>query len=408
MNAKWITLIVCSAVLIASAIPANAAEGETNTPFERGLLEEDANHQLEAAISNYQEALAYLVTNRQMLATAVFRLGECYRKQGKLNEARMQYRRILHDFPDQAELCRLSQQVVGNATNSPPAFVLSFGNTGPSPTNNLKFPGGVTVDASGNVYVSDTHNNRIQKFTARGVFLSQWGGSGTSAGRLAYPQCLATGGGYLYVADTHNNRIQKFTLDGSFVTQWGTLGKRSGQFSSPYGVAVDQTGNVYVADAHNHRIQKFTGDGAFLSEFGEIGAGPGQLDQPKSVALDRAGNLYVADTRNNRIVKFAADGTYLEEWGSYGKRPGQFDVAHDVAVDPWGNVYVADADGPSHNNRVQMFFNDGTLATLWGTAGSGPGEFNFASRVAVDPTGLLIYVCDASNHRVQLFAYGSQ
>lgn len=405
MNAK---LIVSSLVLIASIGLMNAADGETNTPFERGLIEEEANHQLEAAIYNYREALAYLVTNRQMLATAVFRLGECYRKQGKLNEARMQYRRILRDFPDQTELCGASQQIVGNATNAPPVFVLSFGNSGPTPTNNLKFPGGVTVDASGNVYVSDTHNNRIQKFTARGVFLSQWGESGTNAGCFDYPQCLTTDGGYVYVADTHNNRVQKFTADGSFVTQWGRFGKRSGQFNSPYGVAVDQAGNVYVADAHNDRIQKFTADGVFVSEFGESGTGPGQLDQPKSVALDRAGNVYVADTGNKRIEKFTADGKYVEEWGSYGKRPGQFDVPHDVALDPWGNVYVADADGPDHNNRVQMFFNDGTLATLWGTVGSGPGEFNFASRVAVDPTGLNIYVCDASNDRVQLFTYAGQ
>src|SRR5207302_6245911 len=71
------------------------AADDTNTAFERGMLEEEANHKLEAAIHNYQDALGYLITNRQMLATAVFRLGECYRKTGKISEARMQYRRIL-------------------------------------------------------------------------------------------------------------------------------------------------------------------------------------------------------------------------------------------------------------------------------------------------------------------------
>src|ERR1041385_7882763 len=158
-------LVVSGLVVLVSVGALRAAEAETHTPFERGLLEEEANHQLDAAIRNYQEAVACLVTNRQMLATAVFRMGECYRKQGKLNEARIQYRRILRDFPEQTELIRLSQQVVGNATNAPPAFVLSFGNSNPSPADNLAFPGGVTVDGAGNVYVSDTHNNRIQKCT---------------------------------------------------------------------------------------------------------------------------------------------------------------------------------------------------------------------------------------------------
>lgn len=401
--------ILCGMLVMASTARIMAAEGEANTPFERGLLEEEANHQLEAAIYNYQEAVAYFVTNRQMLATAVFRLGECYRKQGKLNQARMQYRRILRDFPEQTELLRLSEQVIGNATNPAPAFVVAFGNLPADPTNSLAFPGGVTLDPSGNVYVSDTHHNRIQKFAGNGTFLLKWGCGGTNAGCLDYPQGLASdGGNNIYVADTHNNRIQKFTVEGAFVAQWGKLGAKPGQFNSPYGIAVDQAGTVYVADAHNDRIQKFNADGTFLSMLGTSGSGPGQLSLPKSVAVDRAGNIYVADVGNRRIQKLTAEGAYIEEWGTNGKGPGQFDVPHDVAVDPWGNVYVADADGPDHNNRVQMFFNDGTLATLWGSLGSGPGEFNFVSRVAVDASGLNIYVCDASNNRVQLFTYGQQ
>jgi DNA-binding beta-propeller fold protein YncE len=402
-------LMVSVLAALLSVGSGRAADTEANTPFERGLLEEEANHQLEAAIASYQQAVAYLVTNKQMLATAVFRMGECYRKLGKLNEARMQYRRVVRDFPEQTELIQLSQQVIGDATNPAPTYVLSFGNSNPNPSNNLAFPGGLAVDASGNVYVTDTKHSRIQKFTGRGEFLVQWGSGGTNAGCFDYPQGLATAGdNFVYVADTHNHRIQKFSANGDFLAQWGQLGAKPGQFNSPYGVAVDQAGNVYVADANNDRIQKFDSEGVYVARFGESGAALGQLDLPKSVALDRAGNLYIADVGNRRIQKFTPEGTYIEEWGSQGKRPGQFDVPHDVAVDPWGNVYVADADGPSHNNRIQLFYNDGTLATLWGSVGRGPGEFNFASRVAVDASGLNIYVCDASNNRVQLFTYAKQ
>src|ERR1051326_858999 len=147
--------IVSSLVFVALAGRMFAADGQANTPFENGLLEEEANHHLDAAINNYKQAVAYLVTNRQMLATAVFRLGECYRKEGKLAEARIQYRRILRDFPEQTDLVRTSQETVGAATNSPPVFVLSFGNSNADPANNLAFPGGIAVDGSGAVYVSD-------------------------------------------------------------------------------------------------------------------------------------------------------------------------------------------------------------------------------------------------------------
>ena len=406
MNAKPIFTLF---VLLVSSNLVVAATDDAIRFVQRGLFEEEANHQLAAAIRNYQEALENLGSNRQMVATAVFRLGECYRKEEKIREARTQYQRILREFPDQTELARLSRQFVGSSTNPPPTYVLSFGSSSSDPTNNLRFPGGVTVDAVGNVYVSDTHNNRIQKFTGRGVYLSQWGCGGTNAGCFDYPQGLATdSSGNVYVADTHNNRVQKFTASGAFINQWGNWGSNAGEFDSPYSVAVDPAGNVYVADAHNDRIQKFSPEGAYLNEFGRSGADAGQLDQPKSVAIDRSGNVYVADTGNKRVQQFSSDGVYLREWGSYGRLPGQFDLPHDLAVDPWGNVYVADADGNSHNNRIQMFTSDGAILSLWGSLGSGPGQFNFAARVAVDRTGLNIYVCDASNNRVQLFCYSGE
>lgn len=397
------------AFLVCATSSGVLAADDTNTTFELGILEEEANHQLDAAIRNYRDSLAYLVTNRNMLATAVFRLGECYRKEGKISEARIQYRRILRDFPDQTSLVRLSEEMVGGATNTPPSFVRAFGNTNPDPGKNLAFPGGIAVDATGYVYVSDTHNDRIQKFTSRGDAIAQWGSKGTGPACFDYPQGIAADrNGHIYVADTHNHRIQKFNEDGTFVTQWGKLGSKPGEFNAPYAIAIDPAGNLVVIEAHNYRVQKFTSAGVFMGQFGTNGSGPGQFDLPKSIAVDQAGHIYVADTRNKRIQKFSAEGSYIEEWGTYGKAPGQFDQPHDVALDPWGNIYVADADGPDHNNRVQVFFNDEILATTWGSFGGGPGQFNFAARVAIDPSGLNIYVCDAGNNRVEWFTFTAQ
>src|SRR5262249_26773838 len=120
------------------------------------------------------------------------------------------------------------------------------------------------------------------------------------------------------------------------------------------------------------------------------------------------GTVYIANRNNSRIQKFAPEGTFIGQWGSYGKEPGQFDVAHDVAVDSVGNVYVADADGSRHNNRIQQFASDGTFLGQWGSVGKAAGQFNFAARVALDPTGSWIYVCDAMNNRIQAFTLGAK
>jgi hypothetical protein len=65
------------------------------------------------------------------------------------------------------------------------------------------------------------------------------------------------GSGNVYVADGYNDRIQKFTADGTYLTQWGSRGNTDGQFDWPSGIEVDGSGNVFVADYGNHRIQKF-------------------------------------------------------------------------------------------------------------------------------------------------------
>ena len=128
--------------------------------------------------------------------------------------------------------------------------------------------------------------------------------------------------GNVYVADTNNNRIQKFTSTGTFITQWGGYGSEDGQFDSPGGVAVDSAGNVYVADWNNNRIQKFTSTGGFITNWGGSGSADGQFNGPGGVAVDSAGNVYVADTNNNRIQKFTSTGTFITKWGGSARKTG--------------------------------------------------------------------------------------
>ncbi len=81
---------------------------------------------------------------------------------------------------------------------------------------------------------------------------------GSHDGEFHFPAAIAIDKhGYVYVADTNNDRVQKFTSNGEFVTKWGEHGDDPGQFNVPRGIAVDAAGNVYVNDSFNHRIQKF-------------------------------------------------------------------------------------------------------------------------------------------------------
>ncbi|MGE5529598.1 MAG: 6-bladed beta-propeller, partial [Patescibacteria group bacterium] len=104
---------------------------------------------------------------------------------------------------------------------------------------------GVAVDAAGNVYVADSYNHRVQKFTSGGTYLTQWGGEGSGNGQFKYPHGIAVdAAGYVYVTDRDNRRVQKFTADGAYITQWG-----DGLFTIPEAIAVSADGRVYVADA---------------------------------------------------------------------------------------------------------------------------------------------------------------
>ena len=186
-------------------------------------------------------------------------------------------------------------------------------------------PEGVAVDASGNVYVADTGNHRIQKFNGTGTFLRMWGKgvddgslafqictsdcqtglSGSGDGQLNNPEGVAVNtAGRVYVADTENHRIQKFNSGGTFLSKWGTAGSSAGELNTPFGVAIDDARNVYVVDTYNHRIQKFDNKGKFLTTWGSEGSNDGELYFPSGAAVDAAGNLWVADYNNHRIQKF--------------------------------------------------------------------------------------------------------
>ena len=210
-----------------------------------------------------------------------------------------------------------------------------------------------------------------------GVFTEQ---SGSGEGEFASPAGVAVNqvSGDIYVVDAGNDRVQRFDGDGNFISQFGVCGSAGGEFGwgcfgaeTIAGIAVGLDGSVYVADNGNQRIQQFAADGTFLRAWGwdVVGSGPGDD------TTDPVGEFEIC---------VAADGDTCQA-GVGGGEPGQFNNPVSVAVDPNdGDVLVADRD----NTRIQRFDSTGHFESQFLTEGS-----IFPHRVAVDGSGS-IYVLE--------------
>ena len=138
------------------------------------------------------------------------------------------------------------------------------------------------------LYVSDTKHHNIQVLDkGSGELLFQFGKMGIEEGEFRYPTNMDLGPeGHLYVTDTMNNRIQRFTLDGDFIRSYGKLGDALGDFSRPKGVALDREGRMYVVDAAFEIVQVFDSDGQLLLFFGGPGTSLENLNLPTVVVID--------------------------------------------------------------------------------------------------------------------------
>jgi hypothetical protein len=246
-------------------------------------------------------------------------------------------------------------------------------------------PGLIATDAAGNVYVTDTSYERVQKFDSSGAFLLAWG---KDVGGPGVAVCTASAN-----------------------CQAGTQGGLGGEFSpnGPDGVATDAAGDVYVTEFYGNRVQKFDPSGTFLLAWGKDVGGPGvdtctvaascqagaaggaggDFSGPEGVATDSAGNVYVADSGNSRVQKFDSSGSFLRAWGKNvggagvsvcavaascraATRGGEGDAFSDpfgVGVDAAGDFYVTDAN----EFRVQKFDSSGGFLRAWGKDVGGPG-----------------------------------
>ncbi len=279
--------------------------------------------------------------------------------------------------------------------------------------SHLNYPYGAAVDGSGNFYVVDNANSRVQKFDSSGVYQSTLGESGvpgTDNGHFKQPFGVAVDGpGNVYVADTGNQRIQIFNSSGVYESTLGITGVSdidNNHFNWPYSVAVDGPGNVYVADYLNSRVQIFNSTGAYQGTLGITnvsGADNSHFNQPSGVAVDHSGNIYVSDCNNQRVQIFNSSGVYQSTLGIAtvsGADNAHFNQPFGLAVDGADWLYVAD----SGNERIQVFDSNGIYQNTIGSNGAGT-DFNGPYDVSVQGYGdsSKVYVSDLLNNRVQKF-----
>ncbi len=272
-------------------------------------------------------------------------------------------------------------------------------------------PKNIALDAQGNLYVADSDNNRIEKFDATGKFLLAWGtrspdNAPAPNGTFNQPWGIAVDrSGNVYVADTWNHRIQKFDATGKFLLAWGVNGDTRGVAKDnplflygPRAIVIDAQGNVLVTDTGNKRVLKFSPQGEPLAQYGGVGSGNGQFLEQVGLALDQQGNLYVADTWNQRIQKFDSNFNFVTQWAVTAWDTQSVVGKPFLAVDSTGNVFASDPD----NSRVLKFSSDGTLLSVFGVRGVDLASFNLPTGLAFDAQDNL-YVADSGNNRILVF-----
>lgn len=269
--------------------------------------------------------------------------------------------------------------VAGGGTNNP-------GDGGQAIDCELNSPTGVAVDAAGNFYICERDAHRVRKVTPDGTIT-------TIAG---------TG-------------VAGYSGDGGMAT--------AAKVFAPYGIVLDETGNIYFSETGNHVVRKInvlgfistiagTGVGGYNGD--NIPASSAQLAGPGGIAVDRDGNVYVADSHNYRIRKIILSGSITTiagiDIGGFSGDGGfatnaKLNLPHGVACDDEGNLYIADMD----NNRVRRVDATGIITTIAGDGYSGYSGDNVAAtsvklnrpHSVVKDLGGNVYISDASNHLVR-------
>ena len=320
------------------------------------------------------------------------------------------------------------------------------GDKGLATSAELAYPDGIIVDTAGNKYIADTWNNAVRKVDINGI-ITTIAGNGTPGyngdGGLAInsvlnsPNALAIdASGNLYVSDSYNLCIRKIDANGIITTVVGGgingLGDGglaiNAQLQNPTGLAMDAQGNLYIADWSDHRIRKVDNAGIITTVVGNgtggyngdnITATSAELNYPAGIAVDANGNLYISDSKNQLIRKVGTDGIITTIAGTTGVKSFTGDgglatkatlkYPYSIALDAIGNILFSD----QNNYRVRKINSSGIISTIAGNgnyAYSGDGGLATKASIAA-PYGIAfdgagnLYIADHGNNSVREITY---
>jgi RHS repeat-associated protein len=273
-------------------------------------------------------------------------------------------------------------------------YLLTFGSTGHE-NGEFETPTNAATDSSGDVWVVDYENNRIEEFSSAGTWLANYGKAGTSETELDFERpvgiAINQSSNDVYVTDQNNNRVVKFSAStGKVIRVFGKDGNKAGEFTEPHGVALDGKGHLWVVDSGNNRLEEFNEEGTYLKTVGEKGTTCGDFTKPSNVAISGE-DMYVTDAGNSRVEKFTEEGKTCTQFGTAGTGAGQFKEPNGIAVGPTGHPFVVDQG----NDRVQEFSATGAYLATYGAKGTGAGEFSQPRGITILSSGVM-YVTDAS------------
>lgn len=275
------------------------------------------------------------------------------------------------------------------------------------PNGMTKWPAvsAVEVAPDGSIYVIERcHENScagrteppILKYDKSGKLVKSWG-----SGMFVFPHgATVDAQGNLWVTDEQikdgkGYQVFKFSPDGKLLLTLGKAGVASaepGAFDEPTDVAVAPDGDIFVTEGHsggtvgNQRVSKFSKDGKFIKSWGKMGNGPGEFNNPHTIALDSRGRVFVGDRSNNRIQIFDQDGKYLDTWTQFGRPSGIFIAKDDT-------MYVADSeswgpDEPGWKKGIRIgSAKDGSVKSFIEDMESTATEHSGAEGVGVDAEG---------------------